>query len=682
MATATSPKIAESLHSHLMCPIHLDILKNPKTLPCQHVVCAECIQKWIDARGGQLFCPECHVIQPLPAEGVQGLPNNFKMASMCDLVESLMKSENEVAACEEHLKKPVAKICLHCTVPVCEDCVKSKHKTHKTIAIEEFLRQMGDPLPKLVTQAKGKLQEIFQAVEVLEKTRTELRTNHDAALKECDDQVHKWMKAITQAQVKMRSDIERVYYEKEAGLIEQLESLSSARAEINEWMAVETDSDAESSMTKSVMTAAGQQMWNKLNQLMQQSLRLTPEQNSLISLKWDAVLDSAIQKENLGSVVTKAVPTSQQSSLSVSALRAPVQSEVTVQVTLRDAVGSPVLGGDSSSLSASIQAPGGFTGYLQFECKNDSTSVCEAVFTSKYIGKYRIEAQLGGKTIKNSPLNIIATPRGQMTLDERGSLNNPHDIVKHDDNFYVADKGSGQVLIMDKEFKLVGKFFPPSGQGLHQYQPYSIACTGRTFVVSDPKNHCVFEFINSAYLQRFGQDVLKQPTGVACDKAGKVYVADCQQHCVHVFNPLREHIAVLGGPGSTRGQLKQPWFVAINSMGEVVVADFGNHRIQVINPETEEVSRLIDVHLNQKVWDVRGLDVDKNDNIYVTVRQSGNMRGWSSECVIAYSPEGVFLGNFGSGFNYVRGLTVIEDAENTIALVVDGANHRIKGFKM
>ncbi|XP_011663517.2 RING finger protein nhl-1 [Strongylocentrotus purpuratus] len=686
MATPLSPlhgpKITDGLQTHLMCPIHLDILKRPKTLPCQHVVCEECIGQWINARGGQLFCPECHVAQPLPLNGAKGLPNNFKIASLCEFVESMMRVQDssEVAACEEHLKKPVAQICLHCKVPVCEECIQVSHRSHKTVPIEEFLKVMGDPLPKLMGQAKNKLKEIFTVVEVLEKTRAELRENYELAKRETNDHVHKLMKMMTQAHVKMNGEIEKKYNEKEGALIAQLEMLSSARAEISELIGLQHHSEEESSMTKSVMTASGQQQWNKLNQMSQQDLQLAPRQNSVISVQWDKDLEIAIQRETLGEVVTKPVPNSHQSALSLSTSRAVLQSEVKIQLALRDAVGSPIETSDMSSLVATISAPGSFTGHVQFTQGEASAAI--ATFTPKYIGKYRIEVGLFGNPVKNSPLNLIAQPRGAMKINERCNFNQPHDIIQHDDNFYITDKGNHQVIIMDKQFKQVGKFLLPSDPAMAKFDPYAIAYTGKTFVVTDLKHKCVLEFTNSTYLQRFGQDFLSNPTGIACDKEGKVYVADGEKHCIVVFDQLRERIAVLGGPGATRGQFNNPWFIDVNSKGEVVVADFGNHRIQVVDPTKDTVTRLIDIHHNQKIWDVRGLAVDRNDNIYVTVRQNGNIRGWSTETVIAYSPEGVLLGSFGEGFNYARGMTIIEDEENMTVMVVDGANHRIKGYLM
>ncbi|XP_063963648.1 RING finger protein nhl-1-like [Lytechinus pictus] len=685
MATPLSPvhgpKITEGLHTHLMCPIHLDILKNPKTLACQHVVCEDCIEKWIAANNGELCCPECRVAQPLPAEGAKGLPSNFKIASLCEFVESMMNmQDSEVAACEEHLKKPVAQICLHCKSPVCEECVQVSHRSHKTVLIEEFLKVMGDPLPKLIGQAKNKLKEIFTAVDVLEKTRTDLRENYKLAKRETDDHVHKLMKMMTQAHVKMNGEIEKKYSEKEGALIAQLEMLTCARKEISELIGSQHHAGEDSSMTKSVMTASGQQLWNELTNVLQQDVPLAPGHNSQISVQWDKDLEIAIQRENLGKVLTKPVPNSHQTTLSLSASRADVQSEVKIKVALRDAVGSPVKSCDISSLVGTVSAPGSFTGVVEFT--QGEAGFAESCFTPKYIGKYRIEVELFGNPVKNSPLNLIAKPRGAMKINERRNFNQPHDIIQQDDNFYITDKGNHQVVIMDKQFNPVGKFLPPSDPSLPKLDPYSIAYTGKTFVVTDLKQICVLEFTNSTFLQRFGQGILSQPTGIACDKEGKVYVADCQKNCIFVFNQLREHIAVLGGPGATRGQFDKPWFIAMNSKGEIVVADNGNHRIQVIDPTKDEVTRLIDIHHNQKTWDVRGLAVDRNDNIYVTVRQSGSMRGWSTETAIAYSPEGVFLGNFGEGFNYVRGMTVIEDEENMIVMIVDGGNYRIKGYQM
>ena len=162
-----------------------------------------------------------------------------------------------------------------------------------------------------------------------------------------------------------------------------------------------------------------------------------------------------------------------------------------------------------------------------------------------------------------------------------------------------------------------------------------------------------------------------------------MYVADAKHDCIYVFDQDRRYESVIGEPGNIKGQLHKPWFMAFNSAYNLVVAEFGNHRVQVLDVNTRRSVRIIEIeHMAPgKVWDCRGLDVDSSDNIYVSVR-SGPMRGWSNETVMVYTPTGDLLGNFGKGFNFVRGLTVTKQGDDTIVYVVDGANHSICVYEM
>ncbi|XP_071826284.1 uncharacterized protein [Apostichopus japonicus] len=80
----------DGMRDNLQCPIHLDLLENAKTLPCQHVVCEECIGLWV-AKKGELICPTCKTGHSLPAGGVQNLPTNFMVNSLVEEFKNVGK---------------------------------------------------------------------------------------------------------------------------------------------------------------------------------------------------------------------------------------------------------------------------------------------------------------------------------------------------------------------------------------------------------------------------------------------------------------------------------------------------------------------------------------------------------------------------------------------------------------
>ncbi|XP_041476827.1 E3 ubiquitin-protein ligase TRIM71-like isoform X2 [Lytechinus variegatus] len=377
------------------------------------------------------------------------------------------------------------------------------------------------------------------------------------------------------------------------------------------------------------------------------------------------------------------VPDASKSTLQLPAAHATVGSKVEVHLILRGSRGNPMVGtGLMSSVDGVVESPNGQCSQrIQFPDTVPAGGVCKALVWLNHVGVHHVHVKICGSEIKGSPVKIVSGVRGNLLKTYKPPMNQPHDIIKHENIFVVTDKSNNQVQVFDSEFRPANKFCSPESTDMGKFDPYAVAWTGETFVVTDLNNHCVVEFKNFVPFQVFGKETLQKPCGIAVGKDGSVYVADCQKHCIFQFDKHRECTFIIGGHGSALGQLSAPWFLAINSKGNLVVSEFKNRRVQVFNPKKRQPVRIIDVKHNGKAWDCRGLALDQNDNIYVTVR-SGLMRGWSAERVLVYAPNGDSLGAFGEGFNYVRGITVTQKGEKTLAYVVDGANHRIVEYEM
>ncbi|XP_030842328.1 E3 ubiquitin-protein ligase TRIM71-like [Strongylocentrotus purpuratus] len=359
------------------------------------------------------------------------------------------------------------------------------------------------------------------------------------------------------------------------------------------------------------------------------------------------------------------------STVSLSATNSKVGSKVEVHLTLRGSRGNPMVGaGLMSSVDAIVQLPNGNTERIEFPDAIPAGGVCKALLWLKNVGVHQVCVKICGVEVKGSPVKVVAGIRGNLLNTYKPPMNQPHDIIQRENIFVVTDKSNNQVQVFDKNSVL-----PTSSVRL------KIATWASLILMPLPgrgKPSRVQELCPVSSVRR---ETLQQPCGIAAGKDGSVYVADGQKHCIFVFDKHRECTSIIGGQGSALGQLNTPWFMAMNSRGNLVVAEFKNRRVQVFNPKRRQAVKIIDVKHNGKAWDCRGLALDQNDNVYVTVR-SGFMRGWSVECVLVYAPNGDFLGNFGDGFNYVRGITVVAKGQSTIAYVVDGAHNRIVEYEM
>ena len=73
-------------------------------------------------------------------------------------------------------------------------------------------------------------------------------------------------------------------------------------------------------------------------------------------------------------------------------------------------------------------------------------------------------------------------------------------------------------------------------------------------------------------------------TGIATDAAGRLYVADFQNHRIQVFGRSRDLVTVFGHQGHELGAFERPTDLDIGPDGRIYVVDFGNDRIQVFAP--------------------------------------------------------------------------------------------------
>jgi hypothetical protein len=134
-----------------------------------------------------------------------------------------------------------------------------------------------------------------------------------------------------------------------------------------------------------------------------------------------------------------------------------------------------------------------------------------------------------------------------------------------------------------------------------------------------------------------------QPTGVAVDSTGNIYVADSANDTIRKISPvgLVTTLAGLAGvSGSANGtgtnaQFNQPQGVAVDSSGFVYVADYGNHTIRKITPGGA-VSTLAGYPgnfgsangsgTNAQFYQPQGVAVDSLFNVYVADTANGTIR--------------------------------------------------------
>lgn len=129
------------------CPVCLEVLRDPVTIPCGHSYCLDCIEDyWNGAKQrDQYSCPQCRqVFNPRPL-----LSRNTVLA---EVVEKFLRSE-QVQAASQHLDKAEEVKCSICrvrnsrAVKTCLVCLESYCAAHLKVHEERFHRKAHQLIP-------------------------------------------------------------------------------------------------------------------------------------------------------------------------------------------------------------------------------------------------------------------------------------------------------------------------------------------------------------------------------------------------------------------------------------------------------------------------------------------------------------------------------------------------------
>jgi hypothetical protein len=98
--------------------------KIPKTLPCQHVYCLECVHKWLTisvVENKRFDCPQCKQKVDVSIKSADQLPTSRLIAN---LIEKGLTHFHGVATCPKCKQTKLLEVCFECAQPLCHGCIK------------------------------------------------------------------------------------------------------------------------------------------------------------------------------------------------------------------------------------------------------------------------------------------------------------------------------------------------------------------------------------------------------------------------------------------------------------------------------------------------------------------------------------------------------------------------------
>ena len=168
----------------------------------------------------------------------------------------------------------------------------------------------------------------------------------------------------------------------------------------------------------------------------------------------------------------------------------------------------------------------------------------------------------------------------------------------------------------------------------------------------------------------FGEQILKNPWGVAVNEQDEIVVSSFGNHKIHLFKSDGTHIKSFGGEGTQQGEFKRPARIAFNAQN-IMVADPGNHRVQELSKQGQYLSYVgTQGSLDQQLNGPGGLSIDSDGNILVA--------DMNNNLIKMFSLGGQFLSKIGSEGCFTRPFHCIQ--HDNYLIVSDKGDHSVKLF--
>lgn len=209
----TMSSLISTIGDLLLCPVCKEVLRQPRTLPCQHSLCHECLKTLIsnidrlEQNHSDFPCPVCRSVTKLPKASsieiqVVAFPINRLVMSMMD---AITQHSDDWPKCKPHPDKSADLVCVthdilvcskcllsthrHCRVLDMNDYVKSNYYASKYSDIKENLKRYKDHLGSLIADVSTKIDGVSKDEANLLSELRNLRESFNSAFDNMEERV-------------------------------------------------------------------------------------------------------------------------------------------------------------------------------------------------------------------------------------------------------------------------------------------------------------------------------------------------------------------------------------------------------------------------------------------------------------------------------------------------------------
>ena len=696
------------LEEQLTCPVCLDLYTNPKTLPCLHSFCQECLEGLpLDKEGETYYlsCPTCRKRTELPEGGAGAFKVAFHLNNLKE-AHSLLKaipvsspvSDPQQETCNDH-GKPLELFCETCEKVICHYCAVRTHKDHKYELVTDCYPKHYQKLEESLKPIKGKMEALDQVLSVIAKGEAEIREEEEEVLQEIQSKMEEMINALHQSGKKLTEQVKRVSNARLQGLAEQKQSVENNLKVLK---------DIEDYVEQNLETGTRQRLLSFMGEMMERINEVVPginveelqpieeedfeltESGEVSEVAPGINVEETLEKDNLqlikdgevvkslhniGDIVTvlqqcKVKKIRQVKALSkekkvlfLLSIETPDSSLISVPISSLKCSLVPV-GKDDEPINTTVTTTS-TPGVYKIHC-NPSTS-----------GTHTVKVQVYNSPLEDTSLAIPINPilRSITPVCTIPNIKSPWGVAVSDDGYIIVDgHNDANISVLDREGKIVTSYNMPLGIFVVMR---GIAVAPDNFIIVADKHRIHKMNMNGEDIKSVGRRgsgplEFRQPAGLAISPVtGLIYVADRGNHRVQVLNHDLTFSRTFGSRGSGDGEFNCPNDVAIDSQWFVYVTDRDNNRIQKFTPEGSFKGYFGDRGCLHKPGGI-AIDTAGTGQVYVSSEEYN--------CVSVFTSEGAFVCRFGRNgknideFNIPRGLAF--DKEGFL-YICDQVNNRL-----
>ena len=624
-------QLFKNLKKEAECPVCLDTLKNPKTLPCLHSFCLECLDELAIVARGQLQttikCPVCLTFFQIPeGDTFAGLPSFFHLNRLVEILPLGDDSADARKCTKCEGKNAATSYCFDCHDFYCDDCLRVHNRIatlgeHRNVVIENIQAQHVEELIHRPAMCAEK----FHKKELLEYFCQECQV---CLCHKCGFLNHN------------RHAIVDVQQAAEEHKVEMMVVMKKVKAKI---AACNTDmkkANERFEKCKEEILAAQ----SKVTATVEELVTVLRKHETAMRTKLNDIYETlqkehAIQQKNFELFTVQLKSSMEYGEAIIERNIAPEISQAKQAVIGRC---EELLNGDKQEIK---KIP--YVDYVENEedlqnvrCSVLGHVVCWPTEPSRSIAKGN------GEPLPCCPLRVQVTPHQYQTVftfgsegNRQGQFNEPVGIAVSEKtgNIAVADKDNKRIQIFSAEAKFITKFGQRGPGAKRLGEPYSVAFSRSGDVIvchrtaGQPRKIAVFAE-SGQFIKQITNKHLKDPIRVSVGRDGHLIVYDlggktikvlspdgkelfqsfsapdrpwfavCHQekffvsyhsaHCVKVFNKEGVFLYKIGSRGSGDGEFNGPVGLAVDTFGRLIVCDYFNNRLQVFTLDGKFVTKI------------------------------------------------------------------------------------------